>query len=158
MKHELNPTIDKFEGKFSFLSNFFAAKELWWLTNEHFFQAMKCKNVNDAVDIMFKSTGPNVAKRKGRKAKIREDWDDIKDYVMLIGLWIKFEETDLRDKLLATGEAELIEGNYWHDNYWGNCSCSKCENIEGQNKLGKLLMIVRDIYQTIADIEEENNK
>lgn len=32
----------------------------------------------------------------------------------------------------------------WHDNFWGNCTCVKCENIEGQNWLGKLLMKVRD--------------
>ena len=37
----------------------------------------------------------------------------------------------------------LIEGNYWHDNYWGNCLCPKCKEIEGQNQLGKILMKVR---------------
>lgn len=38
---------------------------------------------------------------------------------------------------------EIVEGNYWHDNYWGNCTCDKCKNIEGQNKLGKILMKIR---------------
>ena len=43
----------------------------------------------------------------------------------------------------TTGDAELIEGNTWHDNYWGVCSCSKC-NGRGKNRLGKLLMKVRE--------------
>lgn len=33
---------------------------------------------------------------------------------------------------------ELIEGNYWHDTYWG-----VCEGV-GENHLGKLLMEIRN--------------
>jgi predicted NAD-dependent protein-ADP-ribosyltransferase YbiA (DUF1768 family) len=49
----------------------------------------------------------------------------------------------LREKLLATGEEELVEGNYWHDNFWGACSCRKCEGREKHNHLGRILMKVR---------------
>lgn len=42
--------------------------------------------------------------------------------------------------LLRTGEEELVEGNYWHDNFWGACTCIKCKDIPKQNHLGKLLM------------------
>jgi predicted NAD-dependent protein-ADP-ribosyltransferase YbiA (DUF1768 family) len=49
----------------------------------------------------------------------------------------------LRDALVATGDAELVEGNSWHDNFWGVCSCSRCKNKEGQNYLGRLLEEVR---------------
>ena len=49
----------------------------------------------------------------------------------------------LGGKLDMTGLEEIVEGNYWHDNYWGNCTCDKCKNIEGQNKLGKILMKIR---------------
>ena len=44
---------------------------------------------------------------------------------------------------MATAPAPLLEGNYWHDNYWGDCKCKTCEKTEGQNKLGRILMIVR---------------
>ena len=44
---------------------------------------------------------------------------------------------DLAKKLLATGNAELIEGNTWNDTYWGVC------NGAGQNKLGEVLMATR---------------
>ena len=49
-------------------------------------------------------------------------------------------------KLLATGEEELIEGNYWHDTCWGVCNCAKCGD-KGENRLGKLLMEVRTLYR-----------
>ena len=40
--------------------------------------------------------------------------------------------------LIKTGDQELIEGNYWNDTYWG-----VCKGV-GQNKLGKILMRVRE--------------
>jgi len=50
---------------------------------------------------------------------------------------------DLKTKLINTGTARLIEGNTWHDNIWGDCSCPRCVGITGQNHLGKILMQVR---------------
>jgi predicted NAD-dependent protein-ADP-ribosyltransferase YbiA (DUF1768 family) len=44
--------------------------------------------------------------------------------------------------LLSTGDMELTEGNWWHDNFYGSCSCVKCGG-KGQNNLGKILMDVR---------------
>lgn len=56
----------------------------------------------------------------------------------------KFEQNiGLRDRLLAAGDAELVEGNYWHDNYWGQRSCPRCINAIRFNQLGKTLMRVR---------------
>ena len=49
----------------------------------------------------------------------------------------KFSFTVLKRQLLETGAAELIEGNYWGDRYWG-----VCKGV-GDNWLGKLLMTVR---------------
>jgi predicted NAD-dependent protein-ADP-ribosyltransferase YbiA (DUF1768 family) len=51
---------------------------------------------------------------------------------------------ELRERLLATGEAELIEGNTWNDTFWGVCKG------EGQNWLGKILMEVR---KELAEVE-----
>ena len=45
---------------------------------------------------------------------------------------------DLKEKLLATGDAELIEGNTWNDTYWGVC------RGKGKNHLGKIIMEVRE--------------
>ena len=49
----------------------------------------------------------------------------------------KFQNAEMREKLLATEDAILIEGNNHGDRYWGMV------NGEGQNKLGKLLMRIR---------------
>ena len=45
---------------------------------------------------------------------------------------------DLADKLLATGDAYLEEGNTWHDEIWG------VYQGEGTNWLGLILMQVRE--------------
>jgi glycerol-1-phosphate dehydrogenase [NAD(P)+] len=54
------------------------------------------------------------------------------------------ETAKLREKLIATGDEYLEEGTLWHDNEWGNCRCANCTHITGRNKLGKILMQVRD--------------
>ena len=45
--------------------------------------------------------------------------------------------------LLSTGGGDLVEGNRWHDNFWGRCVCRACRRIGGANVLGTLLMQVR---------------
>jgi ribA/ribD-fused uncharacterized protein len=90
---------------------------------------------------------PGAAKRMGRHVPLRPDWESVKEDVMFLGLCLKFADEQLADWLLETGDEELVEGTTWHDNEWGNCSCPKCANIEGKNKLGKLLMRVRDMIK-----------
>lgn len=53
----------------------------------------------------------------------------------------KFQRFDLQEKLLATGNAYLEEGNTWGDRIWGTV------NGEGENRLGKILMQVRQEIQ-----------
>ena len=80
----------------------------------------------------------------GRSVKLRPDWEQSKYQIMKEGLTLKFlTHKDLADKLLATGDAWLIEGNYWHDNTWGDCQCPRCITIDGKNWLGTLLMDIR---------------
>ena len=105
---------------------------------------MKTLDINKRRAIANAST-PGLAKKMGRSVSLRPDWEDIKDDVMLEGLYRKFADDELADWLLDTGDEELIEGNFWSDNYWGVCYCKKCraQGIQGQNHLGKLLMKVR---------------
>ena len=72
------------------------------------------------------------------------NWDEISYGIMKKILTAKFSVPELSEKLKATGDAVLIEGNNHHDNKWGNCLCERCKNKEGQNWLGKILMEVRD--------------
>ena len=90
---------------------------------------------------------PSDAKKAGRNLKLRSDWEEIKDRVMYDVCRAKFTMNDslrLADRLLATGDEELVEGNTWHDNYWGDCHCEKCKDIPGRNQLGKTLMKLRE--------------
>ena len=87
--------------------------------------------------MLFRST-PGEAKRMGRQVTLRKDWEDVKISVMEKGLRMKFAIPELRDKLLATGEEELVEGNWWGDTCWG-----VCKGV-GANNLGKLLMKIRE--------------
>ena len=142
--------ISEFDKEWAFLSNFYWSEiefeGITYPTNEHFFQAMKTLDVNERRAIANCRT-PGQAKRMGRRVALRPDWEDIKESVMLEGLCLKFADEQLADWLLETGDEELGEGTTWHDNEWGNCSCPKCAHIEGKNKLGRLLMIVRDMIK-----------
>ena len=112
-------------------------------TLEHAFQGLKTKVLAERQKI-FSATTPGRAKRAGGKVSLREDWHEIKVDVMRSLLEIKFEKgTSWRKKLDSTKGERLVEWNCWHDNFWGDCECQKCTDIEGQNMLGKLLMEIR---------------
>ena len=142
--------ISEFDKEWAFLSNFYWSEiefeGITYPTNEHFFQAMKTLDIDERRAIANCRT-PGQAKRMGRRVALRPDWEDVKEAVMLEGLCLKFADEQLADWLLETGDEELVEGTTWHDNEWGNCSCPKCVHIEGKNKLGRLLMIVRDMIK-----------
>jgi len=144
--------IDKFNGEYRFLSNFFESPQIVngikYRCNENYFQAMKIIDVD--VHKIIATFSPNKAKKFGRSLQLRPDWDIVKNNFMLIGVIHKFQQNEyLAKKLKDTGESLLIEGNQWHDNYWGNCSCNRCKNIVGENKLGKILMVVRHVLNFV---------
>lgn len=139
--------IDRFDGEFRFLSNFHPCDILYenikYPSTEHAFQASKTLDMNMRYYISSLQT-PGQSKRQGRLVVLREDWLEIKDRVMLDILRIKFSNNNLKQMLLNTDKQPLIEGNTWHDNYWGSCTCEKCGYHLGKNMLGKLLMQVRE--------------
>ena len=84
-------------------------------------------------------------------------WEQIKDKVMYDILRDKFSSDPNKANLLATGNRPLIEGNNWHDNYWGVCSCERCKRKynHGRNQLGKTLMQIRDELRKKDELWEE---
>lgn len=148
MARQTRPVIDGFEGKYEFLSNFFPSEitaeddGITYPTAEHYFQAHKTMNLEERGKIAG-AHSPGMAKRAGRAIDLRPDWEKIKVNIMWDALKLKFSNPELKEKLLATDNAVLIEGNTWHDNFWGNCHCEKCANRTGRNQLGSLLMVVR---------------
>ena len=149
--------IDCFDGQYAFLSNFYETPFVWrgtkYKTVEHAFQAAKTMNPIERKAIIDSAT-PGKAKRLGRKAALRPDWESVKEQIMYECVSAKFHSTvELMLALLATGDEELVEGTTWCDNEWGSCSCEKCKDIEGKNKLGKILMRVRS--EIAAELKKE---
>lgn len=143
--------IKEFKNKYRFLSNFYYCLIRChghnWRTAEHLFQAMKTTNI--AIQGKIRKTQyPADAKKLGRLVVLRPGWQDIKLTMMKEILRMKFTQSSkLRKRLTATGNEKLVEGNTWHDNFWGDCMCLKCSNILGENYLGRLLMQVRKELQ-----------
>lgn len=139
--------INSFENENEFLSNFYPSLisdgATIFPTVEHYFQASKTSSSTEYAAIAV-APSPGKAKRLGRKCSLRPDWEEVKDKVMYEALQKKFSIPELKEKLLNTGNEELEEGNWWHDNYWGNYHCIKCNNIQGKNMLGKILMKLRE--------------
>ncbi|MFW6127155.1 MAG: NADAR domain-containing protein [Thermodesulfobacteriota bacterium] len=139
--------IDDFQGDYAFLSNFAPApvrlNGVQYPTVEHAYQAAKTLEPAEREKIRGAST-PGLARKMGRKVAKRPDWPDLKVDLMRDLVRQKFEgQRDLKKSLLATGDAELVEGNTWHDNFWGDCRCARCTSTPGQNWLGRILMDVR---------------
>ncbi len=136
--------INSFQGEYFFLSNFFYSPFEFdgeiYSTVEHAFQAAKTFDTEQRQSIRL-AASPAQAKQMGRAVQLRPDWEQVKFDIMLALLRLKFSQADLRQKLLDTGDSELIEGNTWGDKVWG-CVLYKGQWV-GQNHLGKLLMQVR---------------
>lgn len=134
-------SIDSFSGYYHFLSNFSAA-EVWldgesYPSTEHAYQAAKTDDPDWRRRIQLAPT-PNAAKRIGRSAPMREGFEEQKVEVMYDLVRQKFRQHGrLAERLLATGDRELVEGNWWGDSFWGVC------DGRGENHLGRVLMRVR---------------
>ena len=135
--------IMTFRGAFDFLSNFYPARVEFegvaYETAETAFQAQKC--LDAAERAAFAPLSAAKAKSRGRKVRLRPDWESVRDELMERIVRAKFEQhPELAARLVSTGEMPLVEGNAWHDVYWG----VDVDTGEGENHLGKILMKVRD--------------
>lgn len=134
--------VNSFTGDYYFLSNFYMAPVSYngwdYTNNEAAFQAQKTKNRRLRFQL-FSKANPSEAKSAGRRIDLRSDWEEVKTQIMYEIVQAKFNQNpDLKEKLLATGDEHLEEGNTWGDTTWGTV------NGIGENMLGKILMRVRD--------------
>lgn len=139
--------INTFKKDYAFLSNFsyctIKYNGFTFPTLEHAYQAAKATNKEEQKQFTLATLKPGEAKSLGRAISVRDDWNEVKLGIMYELVKQKFSNPRLKQKLLDTGEIFLEEGNYWHDNYWGNCYCNDCQSKKGENKLGRILMLVR---------------
>ncbi len=128
---------------YRFLSNFQQSEIIFcglvFPTVENAYQALKCAVPEERRKFLLIT--PAEAKQLGKTVQKRADWSLIKLMVMADLVFRKFEQNlDLRRKLIDTGTKYLEESNNWSDTYWG------VYNDKGENKLGKILMDVRQFF------------
>ena len=142
--------ICQFKDDYYFMSNFYPFKLIYngieYQNTEAAFQAQKCKYLPERNQ--FSKLNPSEAKRLGRRVELRPDWEQVKDSIMYNIVLTKFSSDEyLAYKLLKTGEEVLMEGNTWKDTYWG----VDLDTMQGKNKLGLILMKVRDVLRARID-------
>jgi ribA/ribD-fused uncharacterized protein len=140
-------TITNFRGAYFFLSNFFVRDltldNVVYRSGEHAFQAQKAFRLDERTYVMDALT-PTEAKRRGRLVALRIGWEEEKLAIMERVVRAKFKDAQLAHLLKKTGDAQLIEGNTWDDDYWGVVVGRGENDAHGENHLGKILMKVRD--------------
>lgn len=135
----------RFRNEYYFLSNMYPCpvditingKTRKFCNAEAAFQAMKNPTNDSYVESLCAMSG-YAAKRAGQSTRLRPDWESVKDDVMRQVLTAKFTQNPELMENLQGITREIREDNDWNDRYWGVC------NGTGQNKLGKLLMELRD--------------
>lgn len=133
--------IDSFSGEDECYSNFYISEAAYdgiiYPTSEHAYQAAKTDDP-ELRKWVYDAPTPHEAKKRGRKLGQPADWHSRSLGIMEAIVYDKFTRNrELGDKLIATGCATLVEGNWWGDTFWG-----VCKGV-GENHLGKTLMKVR---------------
>lgn len=138
-----------FRNSCGFLSNFSPYQSgeemqyegITYPSNEHFYQAQKVYGFPAQVQFERQKT---IAEHpfKGLKSfvrtfGVRNNWEHMKDSIMMIGLKHKFSQQRYAWLLKRTKNEEIVERNTWGDTYWGVC------NGVGENRLGQMLMEIR---------------
>jgi ribA/ribD-fused uncharacterized protein len=149
MVEELNKeSISRFKDEYSWLSNFHKCKiknpitGRTYKSSEHYYVAHKTNDDKLHLEAM-KQTFTKL-KAFGRGLTLREDWDTYRYEIMAQALYLKFTQNSyLKEKLLATNDMYIVEGNDWCDQYFGSCTCDKHIHKQGKNILGTLLMELR---------------
>ena len=136
--------INRFYGDYNFLSNFWLTPIIFdgntYPSIEHAFQAAKTTDKEARMAIRGLNS-PGKAKRAGRKVALRPEWESIKNNFMFVFIRQKFQNPELKQKLIDTKDEELVEGNNWGDVEWG--MVKKDGQWVGENRLGKMLMQIR---------------
>lgn len=155
----MKEAITSFRGEYRWLSNFWPVQVQYcgyiFPTVEHAYQAAKAADDVGRMYIEGAKT-PGDAKRRGRRIQMRSDWMNVRLEVMEGLLRQKFAAGgDLAEKLKATGDSMLIEGNDWGDEYWGAVLVEprgpwpryptyyERDRWRGENHLGRLLEKIR---------------
>src|SRR5579872_3021812 len=114
-----------------------------WPTTEHYYQATKFTDtaLQEAVRILSSPRDAfNFTRDVKNRSHVRADWDNVKLDVMRKAVLAKFSEDPvLKNLLLSTGDAILVEDAGANDSFYGDGA-----DCNGKNWLGKILMETRE--------------
>lgn len=135
--------ITEFQNEYRWLSNFepcvITLEGVEYQSVEHAYMSCKSTDPRWKAFCSDRAVTAGMVKRASRNIELIPDWDSKKIDVMRMCLIQKYEQEPFRSKLLATGNANIQEGNRWGDKFWGVC----LKTGEGKNNLGKLLEAIR---------------
>ena len=145
--------IQEFQKEYRFLSNFWSCPVMFegviYPSAENAYQAAKCDNREDRAQFLNISAAD--AKRLGKSIVLRSNWEVVREEIMLEIEKDKYTRNpDLAQKLMDTAPQRLVEGNNWHDTYWG----VDLGTGEGENKLGRIL---EDVRRDLIERKMTNN-
>lgn len=145
----MSKAITSFRDEYEYLSNFYEIDVQWdgrtYRNSEAAFQSAETLDPQLRDD--FTTLDALSAKRKGRNVVLHPDWEAVKTTIMETIVRAKFRQNaELSKRLIETGDAELVEGNDWNDTCWG----MDLPTGEGENRLGKILMVTREELQAIS--------
>lgn len=136
-------------GKYRPLSNFHDAAVTvagrTYRCSEAAYMAEKTDNYTEK-NILTNCRGKE-AKSYGQSVTLKPNWDEFKIFAMQKVIRCKFyQNAELTELLLSTGNKTIVESNWWGDKFWGVCGG------EGRNWLGIILMHTRDELRAAAGL------
>ncbi len=131
-------------GEYSYFTRYpIEIHDVIWYTTEHYFQAMKFPHDPEYQEKIRTTKACHDIKKLGntRQIKLRPDWEEVKENIMMIALRAKFDQyPELKQLLLSTAGHGVVEHTE-NDNYWGDAG-----DGSGLNRLGDLLVELREYY------------
>ena len=158
---ELNGKI-YFNSEHSPLSSFFPLEIDYdnhrYKTNEQGFQHQKAITLGktEIANQIKQQPSPRKCKALGKLLGQNKIWDDKREAVMEDLVNIKAQNSVIKEKLLKTGNKDLVECT--SDNFWacgGSFGSRKVQNGEatGKNKLGQIWMKTRKNLRSVQNTE-----
>lgn len=149
-------TIERFKGDYEFLSNRFACPFVWeglqYENAEAAFQSSRCSDERERK--AFCRCAADKAAMKGREILPPAGWENERLAIMTSILSAKFQQNPpLMQRLKATGNLLLINGNSKGETFWG----VDLYTWLGENNLGKILMKIRNENHEIYHRNIERN-
>lgn len=135
--------ISEFQGENRWLSNFATVDVVFegksYPSVEHAYVASKSMDEEFRETCTNKQLHPAEVKKLGKNVKLRDDWGEVEEGIMLELLTYKFNQEPFKTKLIETNNDYIQEGNRWGGTRWGYC----LNTDTGENLLGFMIMEIR---------------